>query len=37
MRLKAERDSFLDDLFSRLSEDEKQTLSDLLDKLLDKE
>ena len=35
--IRSERDSFLDDLFSRLSEDEKQTLSDLLDKLLGNE
>ena len=32
--LKAEREGFLDGLFSRLSDEEKQTLSDLLDKLL---
>ena len=35
--IRSERDSFLDDLFGRLTEDEKQTLSDLLDKLLGKE
>ena len=35
--IRAERDSFLDEIFSRLTEDEKQTLSDLLDKLLGKE
>ncbi len=32
--IRSERDSFLDELFGRLTEDEKQTLSDLLDKLL---
>ena len=35
--IRSERDSFLDDLFGRLTEVEKQTLSDLLDKLLGKE
>lgn len=35
--IRSERDSFLDDLFSRLTEEEKQTLSDLLDKLLETE
>jgi len=35
--IRSERDSFLDDLFGRLTEEEKQTLSDLLDKLLGKE
>ncbi|MBR5658985.1 MAG: MarR family transcriptional regulator [Lachnospiraceae bacterium] len=35
--IRSERDSFLDELFGRLTEDEKQTLSDLLDKLLGKE
>lgn len=32
--IRAERDGFLEDLFSKLSEEEKQTLSDLLDKLM---
>lgn len=32
----AEREEFLDEFFSKLSEEEKQTLSDLLDKLLNK-
>ncbi|MBR6366531.1 MAG: MarR family transcriptional regulator [Lachnospiraceae bacterium] len=35
--IRSERESFLDDIFSRLTEDEKQTLSDLLDKLIGKE
>lgn len=35
--IRSERDSFLDELFGRLTEDEKQALSDLLDKLLGKE
>lgn len=35
--IRSERDSFLDELFGRLTEDEKQTLYDLLDKLLGKE
>ncbi len=35
--IRSERDSFLDELFGRLTKDEKQTLSDLLDKLLGKE
>lgn len=35
--IRSERDSFLDEVFSRLTEEEKQTLSDLLDKLLGKE
>ena len=34
--IRDEREEFLDEFFSRLSEEEKQTLSDLLDKLLDK-
>ena len=32
--LRAERDGWLDELFSGLTEEEKQTLSDLLDKLI---
>ena len=32
--IKAERESFLSELFSKLTEDEKETLSNLLDKLL---
>ena len=35
--IRSERESLLDDIFSRLTEDEKQTLSDLLDKLIGKE
>lgn len=31
--IRSERESFLDDYFGRLSDDEKQTLSDILDKL----
>lgn len=34
--IRAEREEFLDEFFSKLSEEEKQTLSDLLDKLLNK-
>ena len=34
--IRDEREEFLDEFFGRLSEGEKQTLSDLLDKLLDK-
>ncbi|MCR5355891.1 MAG: MarR family transcriptional regulator [Lachnospiraceae bacterium] len=34
--IRAEREEFLDEFFSKLSEKEKQTLSDLLDKLLNK-
>ena len=33
--IRTEREAFLDDFFSKLSEEEKQTLSDLLDKLMD--
>lgn len=33
--LREEREAFMDDFFSKLSEDEKQTLSDLLDKLME--
>ena len=32
--IKIERDSFLDEYFGRLTDEEKQTLSDLLDKLI---
>ena len=34
--IRSEREEFLDEFFSKLSEEEKQTLSDLLDKLLNK-
>ena len=34
--IRNEREEFLDEFFSKLTEEEKQTLSDLLDKLLDK-
>ena len=34
--IRTEREAFLDDFFSKLTEDEKQTLSDLLDKLMKK-
>ena len=34
--IRAEREEFLNEFFSKLSEEEKQTLSDLLDKLLNK-
>ena len=33
--IRTEREAFLDDFFSKLTEEEKQTLSDLLDKLMD--
>ena len=33
--IRTEREAFLDDYFSKLTEKEKQTLSDLLDKLMD--
>jgi len=35
--VKEEREGFLDQLFVRLSEEEKQTLSDILDKLIDRD
>ena len=34
--IRNERENFLNEFFSKLTEEEKQTLSDLLDKLLDK-
>ena len=34
--IRNEREGFLDQLFSKLTEEEKQTLSDLLDKLIEK-
>ena len=34
--IRNEREDFLNEFFSKLTEEEKQTLSDLLDKLLDK-
>ena len=35
--VREEREGFLDQLFIRLSEEEKQTLSDILDKLIDRD
>ena len=35
-RVRLHREEFLDEFFSKLSAEEKQTLSDLLDKLLNK-
>ena len=32
--IKSEHESFLDEYFGRLTDEEKQTLSDLLDKLM---
>ena len=34
--IRGEREAFLDDYFGRLTDEEKQTLSDILDKLLEK-
>ena len=34
--VRQEREGFLDELFAKLSEEEKQTLSDILDKLIDR-
>lgn len=33
--IRAEREGFLDEVFSKLTEEEKQTLSDILDKLIE--
>ena len=34
--IRSEREGFLDEIFSKLTEDEKQALSDILDKLIEK-
>lgn len=34
--IRSEREGFLDEVFSKLTEEEKQTLSDILDKLIEK-
>ncbi len=35
--IRSEREAFLDQLFGRLTQEEKQTLSELLDKLMERE
>ena len=34
--IRSEREGFLDEIFSKLTDEEKQTLSDILDKLIEK-